>query len=95
VEVKKTVHANLSGIVMGIVTKSATSTFQYDDTLTLNAQVHRHSFRDRIQHLNLTRPSLAQVVADAGERPSRPAIDSHRVKVSSPEIYFPKKSCRR
>jgi hypothetical protein len=32
-------------------TKFATSAFQHDDHVTLNAQGHEHSFIDRIQHL--------------------------------------------
>jgi hypothetical protein len=37
--------------VMDTGTKFATSAFQHDDHVTLNAQGHRHSFIDRIQHL--------------------------------------------
>jgi hypothetical protein len=37
--------------VMDTGTKFATSAFQHDDTVTLNAQGHGHSFIDRIQHL--------------------------------------------
>jgi hypothetical protein len=32
-------------------TKFVTSAFQHDDPVTLNAQGHRHSFIDKIQHL--------------------------------------------
>jgi hypothetical protein len=45
------VKADLS--VMGTVTKSVTSTFQHYDPVTLNTQVHRHNFRDKMQYLNL------------------------------------------
>jgi hypothetical protein len=37
--------------VMDTGTKFATSAFQHDDPVTLNAQCHGHSFIDRIQHL--------------------------------------------
>jgi hypothetical protein len=37
--------------VMDTGTKFATSAFQHDDHVTLNAQGHGHSFIDRIQHL--------------------------------------------
>jgi hypothetical protein len=36
---------------MNTDTKFATSVFQHDDPVTLNAQGHGHSFIDRIQHL--------------------------------------------
>jgi hypothetical protein len=39
---------------MGTPTKSAKSTFQYDDSVTLNAQGHEHSFINRMQNLNIT-----------------------------------------
>jgi hypothetical protein len=40
--------------VVGVIDtdiKFATSVFQHDDLVTLNAQGHGHSFIDRIQHL--------------------------------------------
>ena len=37
--------------VMDTSTKFATSAFQHDNHVTLNAQGHGHSFIDRIQHL--------------------------------------------
>jgi hypothetical protein len=37
--------------VMDTGTKFATSAFQHDDPVTLNAQGHGHRFIDRIQHL--------------------------------------------
>jgi hypothetical protein len=37
--------------VMDTGTKFATSAFQHDDPVILNAQGHGHSFIDRIQHL--------------------------------------------
>jgi hypothetical protein len=40
--------ANLSGKVTSTVTKFATSVFQYDDPLTLNAQGHGHNFINRM-----------------------------------------------
>jgi hypothetical protein len=44
-----------------------------------------------ITHLFFQRPSLARVVEDADERPSRPGFESHRSLVSSPGIYSLKK----
>jgi hypothetical protein len=41
-------EANLSGRVTSTVTKFATSVFQHDDPVTLNAQGHGHNFIDRI-----------------------------------------------
>jgi hypothetical protein len=38
---------------MSTVTKSPTSAFEYDDTVTLNTLFHRHIFINRMQHLNL------------------------------------------
>jgi hypothetical protein len=40
--------ANLSGRVTSTVTKFATSVFQHDDPVTLNAQGHGHKFIDRM-----------------------------------------------
>jgi hypothetical protein len=42
------VKASLSGRVMYTGTKFATSAFQHDDPVTLNAQSHGHSFIDEI-----------------------------------------------
>jgi hypothetical protein len=40
--------------LMGTVNKSATSTFQYGDPVTLNVRIHGYSLRDKMQHLNIT-----------------------------------------
>jgi heme oxygenase len=40
-------------VVKANLSKSATSFFQHDDLVTLNAQVYEHTFKDRMQHLNL------------------------------------------
>jgi hypothetical protein len=57
---------------MGTVIKSATSAFQYDDYVTLNAQGHWHFFIDRMQHLNIACVVIIPGHFEPGPRQARP-----------------------
>jgi hypothetical protein len=52
-QTKSLAKANINGNVMSTVTTSATSAFQHDDSVNLNAHIHEIKFRDRIHHFNL------------------------------------------
>jgi hypothetical protein len=58
--------------VMHTGTKFATSAFQHDDHVTLNAQGHGHSFIDRIQHL-----TSHKVLGNCDDLGSSPWLSHH------------------
>jgi hypothetical protein len=64
--------------VMDAGTKFATSAFQHDDPVTLNAQGHGHSFIGRIQHL--TSHKVLVTVMTLGHH-HEPLITSHLINL--------------